>query len=417
MQIQLPVAMSDHVFHDLVSDFQQKHQRQALLVADENTYPVCGWQVDEKLQEAGIAVAKVILSGQPWVTADENSIIQVLKALNGQERTLIAVGSGTITDIVRFVCFQARLPFISVPTAASVDAYTSYTAAIIIGQVKHSIPAKPASSVFAHLPSLCTAPVRMTASGFGDMVAKYTALADWKLAHLLIDDVYEEVTAQQAEEALKLSMAQADAVRAASPVGITALMESLFTSGFCMVAVKSSRPAAGSEHSLAHFWEIKHRLNYMLESLHGEKTGVATVIASRLYENLRQLSRQEVARRLDHFCLPDSEKEFARIQEAYAGAGSQVITNRYSLLGAMHQRIDQVKDRLVSRWDEVLAIAAMVPPPYEIISLLERAGAPSQPGDIHVSEEEVDLAIQNAMYVRDRFTILELNRMLHLSSF
>jgi glycerol-1-phosphate dehydrogenase [NAD(P)+] len=57
------------------------------------------------------------------VIADEYSVHQVLKALDGREQTLIAVGSGTITDIVRFVCFQARLPFVSVPTAASVDAY------------------------------------------------------------------------------------------------------------------------------------------------------------------------------------------------------------------------------------------------------------------------------------------------------
>ena len=55
-------------------------------------------------------------------------------------------------------------------------------------------------------------------------------------------------------------------------------MESLRLSGDCMVNVKSSRPAAGSEHSLAHFGEIKHRLDPLPEALHGEKTGLASLI-------------------------------------------------------------------------------------------------------------------------------------------
>ncbi len=416
MQLQMPVYLSDRVFQDLARDFQQGRQQHALLVADENTYPVCGWQVDEKLREAGVGVTRLILSGQPSVIADEYSVLQVLKALDGQEQTLIAVGSGTITDIVRFVCFQARLPFVSVPTAASVDAYTSYTAAITVKHIKHSISAKPAGGVYAHLPSLCAAPMKMTAAGFGDMAAKYTALADWKLAHLLLDDAYDEATARQAEQALRQCMAHATAIPAALPGGIAALMESLFTSGHCMVAVKSSRPAAGAEHSLAHFWEITHPQDHAPEALHGERTGVAAVLISHLYEALRHLSRQEVARRLDHFSMPDPERESAQIQEAYPGVGSQVITSRNSLLGAMRQKIDQVKDRLGSRWEEIVAIASTVPPASEIVALLERVGAPSQPADIHVSDEEVNLAIQNAMYIRDRFTILELNRMLDLSS-
>jgi glycerol dehydrogenase-like iron-containing ADH family enzyme len=140
----------------------------------------------------------------------------------------------------------------------------------------------------------------------------------WKLAHLLLDDAYDEAIACQADQALRQCMAHAITIRAASPGGITALMESLLTSGHCMVAVKSSRPAAGAEHSLAHFWEITHRPDHAPEALHGERTGVAAVLISRLYEALRHLS-QEVVRRLDHFTIPDPQRRWRRFRRHTRG--------------------------------------------------------------------------------------------------
>ena len=122
------------------------------------------------------------------LSADETSIDRVLGALDNRADTLIAVGSGTITDIVRYTAFQTQRAFISVPTAASVDAYTSFTTSITLGGVKHSLLAQPARCVYVQVPTLAAAPPLLTASGFSDMLAKYTALADWKLAHLLNDD-------------------------------------------------------------------------------------------------------------------------------------------------------------------------------------------------------------------------------------
>lgn len=416
MQIQVPVTMSDHAFDDLAQAIKRSDQQKALLVADEHTYPACGWMVAERLNQHGIPLVEMILSGQPQVAPDEKHIVPVLEAIHGQEPALVAVGSGTITDIVRFVAFQVRLPFYVIPTAASVDAYTSYTAAITIGQVKKSILAKPASGVFAHLPTLCSAPPRLAAAGFGDMLAKTTGLADWSLAHLLVDESYDEEAAGQAAQALAACLEQAGAIRGATPAGITALMDSLFISGHCMVAVKSSRPAAGAEHSLAHFWEIQHQLASRPDALHGEKTGVASVIIAGLYAALRQLSRDETARRLERFQMPEPEVEMARVQAAYGAIGGLVVAGQASLLGTLRGKLDLIKERLLARWDEVLTIAASVPPPSELAALLKRAGSLSRPEEIRVSPEEVDLSIQNAMYVRDRFTILELNRILNLSA-
>lgn len=414
MQAQIPVFIGSNVFQDLVEYLRQAEPQQFLLVADDNTDHACGQLLEQHIRLAGLSLTKLVLSGQPRVVPDETSIVRVLQALNGQEQTLIAVGSGTITDIVRFVCCQARLPFISVPTAASVDAYTSYTAALSIGRGKQSFLAKPACGVFAHLPTICAAPRRMTAAGFGDMVAKYTALADWKIAHLITDDDYEETIAQQAAQALKVCVEQADEIGSATAAGVFVLMQSLFTSGFCMVAVKSSRPAAGAEHSLAHFWEIKHHQQHLPETLHGEKTGVAAVLISRLYEKLRGLSRDEASQKLAHFRLPDPAEEIIGIREAYGEAADQIITNRPSLLGKTDEKIERIQRRLIENWDEIQSVAHQVPGPDDVISLLKRGGAPTGIADIQVNEKEAAQALRYGMYVRDRLTILELAYLLNL---
>ena len=412
--VDVPVRMGDHVFFDLTVDLQGQEPARVLLVADENTYQACGQQVETAINEAGLPVNKIILPCEPLVTADETHIVQVLHALGGQDYTLAAVGSGTITDIVRYVAYQTRLPFILIPTASSVDAYTSFNAAMTLRQVKYSIPAKTAQIVYAHLPTLCAAPHRLTASGFGDMVAKFTALADWKLAHILSGDPYDVHVAQQAWEAVHACILQAKAIHLAEPHGIATLFDGLAVSGRCMVTLKSSRPAAGAEHSLAHFWEIYHQLNHLAESLHGEKTGVASVIVARLYEKLRCLSLQEAAQRLENFRLPDPQLEANRLRNILGPVAELMIANRPSFLGEMREKIPRVKAILLAHWDIIQDIASKVPSPEEITSLLETAGAVCDPGKIHIPVTEVEHALENAMYIRNRFTILELSQMLRL---
>ncbi len=102
------------------------------------------------------------------------------------------------------------------------------------------------------------------------------------------------------------------------------------------------------------------------------------MLVAQLYQALRQLSRHEVSRRLDHFALPDPQVELDRVQAAYGPVGRLVIANHSSLLGTLRGKIDQIKERIVSQWDEVLAIAETVPTPAEMVSWLETAGAPAR---------------------------------------
>jgi glycerol-1-phosphate dehydrogenase [NAD(P)+] len=410
----IAVCAGEDAFADLADDLRARPPRRVVLVSDENTFGACGQRVEEAVGAAGIPLKKVVFPGRPWLAADEASLAQVLLALDGQESLLAAVGSGTITDVVRLVAYQARLPFVSVPTAASVDAYASYTASISLSQVKYSLPAGPSQAIYAHLPTLWAAPCRMTASGFSDMVAKYTALADWKLAHLLVREPYHVAAARQAEQAVESCASRAAAIRDAQPEGITALFGGLLTSGRCMLTVRSSRPAAGSEHSLAHFWEIRHRQHHLTETLHGEKAGVAAVVIARLYEGLRCLTRQEAAHRLSHFTPPDPAAEAGRLCAALGPAAEAIVSGQASFLGGLGRKVDQVKANLLAHWEQIQAIAATVPAADTLAGLLESAGALSRPEQLEVEPGEVQQALETALYIRDRLTILELSRMLGL---
>ena len=75
----------------------------------------------------------------------------------------------------------------------------------------------------------------MIAAGFGDMVAKYTSVADWKLAHVLWESSYEDGIAQRMARALRDCVEYAGEIGRATSEGVRRLMEGLVESGFCML--------------------------------------------------------------------------------------------------------------------------------------------------------------------------------------
>src|SRR5450759_4467873 len=106
-----------------------------VLVADQNTYPAMGKAVEAALKGRGADVITVVLTGDE-VIADEHYLLQVLFRTDQQDRVFIAVGSGTVTDLTRFVSFKTRTSFISVPTAPSVDGFTSIGAPLVFDGLK-----------------------------------------------------------------------------------------------------------------------------------------------------------------------------------------------------------------------------------------------------------------------------------------
>jgi glycerol-1-phosphate dehydrogenase [NAD(P)+] len=413
MKSDLPIFIGPEVLTRLVPFCQSRGLRRFLLVADGNTYDALGRRVETTLKEQGWHVRTALLNGGE-VLADERRVFDVLFHADGQELTYLAVGSGTVTDITRYASYCARNPFISLPTAPSVDAYASGGAALTMGGYKLTVPGQAPLAILADLPTLRAAPRAMIAAGFGDMLGKYSSLADWRLGALLLDEAYNVEIAARAERALLECVAQASQIGSATEAGILTLMEGLLESGLCMTELGSSRPASGSEHLLSHFWELRRMHEGLPALLHGAKVGVGTVLAAQRYAALRGLTRQEAVDRLAAAPQPSQEEEIARIRRTYGTVAERIIANHLPFLQRMEANAQMVRRRIKERWAEVQAIAASVPPPHVIVELLNRVGAPSDPQALGLSQEYVPQALQSSRYLRARFTVDTLGRLMGL---
>ncbi len=406
-----PIYIGSNAVGELINFCHQKALTRFFMVVDQNTYPALGKKVEESLIQAGINVKTICLEGAE-IIADESTLVQVLLQVGEDARPFIAVGSGTITDITRYISYVTRMPFISLPTAPSVDGYTSMNAPLVILRVKETIKAHGPLAVFADLGTLCQAPKAMIAAGFGDMLGKLTALADWKLSHLLMDEPYDAEVAARAARALASCIDNAAEIGAASEIGIRILLEGLIETGLCMLKVGMSHPASGSEHHVSHFWEMKLLQENRPAILHGAKVGVATALMAGAYQSLRQLTPDQVSSILSGARLPNRETEVNAIRQAFGPIADQIIAIQEPYLSMTPEAFEAFKAKISAHWSEILAITAMVPDPETIKGWLTAVSGPTTPTELGLNDGYVQQAVGYAYCLRSHFTLLTFRHLL-----
>ena len=417
----LETNLPDHVFYycgdsaidQLLAFCQVNHYQRFLLICDRNTHSVLGERVETALIARGWEVLKVVLEGEE-VIADEEYLAQVFFRADGEPRLYLAVGSGTITDIARFCSHRSGNPFAVIPTAPSVDGFASLISPVVIRRFKDTAYCRPPVGIFADIQALCQAPPRMIAAGFGDMLGKYTALADWKLASLIWEEPHHPEIAQRMRNALNSCVQKAGEIGRAEPAGIAGLMHGLVESGVCMLLNGNSRPASGAEHHLSHYWEMKLLRQGRPAILHGAKVGVGTARIARQYEVIRKLPQTEVKHRLEQASLPDREREQAEIRTVFGPAASQVEIEQRRFWSVTDSQFALLKERVYHHWGDIQHLAAEVPPVERINDLLEKVAAPSNALMLGLSSEDESEALRYAHYLRKQFTVTKLGRVLGL---
>jgi glycerol-1-phosphate dehydrogenase [NAD(P)+] len=343
-----------------------------VVVYDRNTYLAAGEKLIEFLMNDFEEVIGINIKenkhGQ--VIANEESLVQVLIETPNDTDVLIAVGSGTIHDIVRYAGYKMNIPFISVPTAASVDGFTSKGAPLILRGVKQTIQTAAPIAVFADIDVIKAAPREMAAAGFGDILGKYTSLLDWEISKLIGNEPYHEGAALLTLKALETCVEYVEEISNADEKGITILMNVLIESGLVMQILDYSRPASGAEHHLSHYWEMYLLKTNQKQLLHGAKVGVATTMIVELYKkNWEKLLRSE------------------RIKNTVYGNG-----------------IEQYGEYIFS-------VIEQLPSPNELKQLLEKVGGPSTVEELGIPQEVVIESLNEAYHLRDRCTgLLLLNQ-------
>ncbi len=383
------------------------------LVADANTWKAAGEEALAELRGAGLA-SRATVFDEPYLAADARSILRLLLDDDPRERLYVAVGSGTITDIVRFACHRTGRGFVSLATAPSVDAYSSIVAPLVVDGGKRTVPAAAPVAVFADTEVLARAPRPMIAAGFGDMLCKFTAVADWRLGSLLWGEPFDEAIARRSVAAARSCADAAPAIGAASPEGVVALMRALVESGLCMAEAGHSRPASGAEHQYSHFWELRLLREGRPPVLHGLKVAIGTLEAARLWDGVRGLSKSQAAERLGRAAPPRREAEEALIREAFGDAAEEAIACQERFLSMGTAERESLMAAIIDGWDGILALAASVPGLAETRRLLALAGCPTDARELGLGQLEIALGMRSAHSIRDRFTVKKLALMIGL---
>jgi glycerol-1-phosphate dehydrogenase [NAD(P)+] len=403
--------LGNQAVEDLIAYCRQKDYHRFLMVADDRTYAALGARVETALRECGWEVKPVVFHEEE-VTPDEASVFQVLYRAEDADWTYLAVGTGTLTDITRFSSHRTHRPFISLPTAPSVDGFTSPSSSLSIARVKTTVIGKPPEAVIADLDVLCNAPRAMIASGFGDILGKAIALADWNLGRLVWNEPYNGEIAARVRRTLDAVLESANEIGAATPQGIARLMSGLSDSGICMLDFGNSRPAAGIEHYMSHFLEMKLLREGRPAVLHGAKVALCSIVTAEYYARLRQIKRAEAEYRLSRAGWPRREDEVNAIRAAYPDIAERVIGEMGPFLDMSPSGIANLKTLILSHWEEIQAAAAQVPAPERLKEYMRAVGGQTEPAGLGLSQMEVRQALLYGHYFRNRFSVVKLARIL-----
>lgn len=377
-----------------------------LLVADENTYRAAGEVVARLLNGSGFTLRECILRRFNRVIADERALVETLVNVESDTKFLIAVGSGTLNDITRYISYKTGKPYAVVATAPSMDGYASSVAALTINGCKRTYEATPPMAIIGDVDILTQAPLEMIQAGLGDILGKYTSLADWQLGRFINGESYavevEKKVRSAVDECVRLAGSSLDSQ------AIKSLMEALVTSGVAMLEWGNSRPASGSEHHVSHFLEMHDTLAGNEGHLHGAKVGIAEIYTTSLYHRVFSLSLDEVKWRMDHR-QPETVAAYEqRVRKAYGPLAEEVMQELKGYYLDEQKRAERQKN-ILKHWENLQAwVRENVPSSEYIKDLLLKTGAPASFAELGIPDELVRQALHNAKEVRQRYTIFRL---------
>lgn len=378
-----------------------------MVVCDTRTMTAAGQCCIDALKSAEIKHILHIIAGDE-IIPNEAVLGELLMAHRPQVDLLIAVGTGTINDLCKYLSYHLGIPYIVVATAPSMDGFASIGAALITDNLKTTYDTHVPIAIIGDVEVLKNAPMDMITAGLGDILGKYTCLTDWKLAKIVTHEYYCPVIAEMVEQSIQRVVANAGQVLQRDPFAITAIMEALVVVGVAMSFVGNSRPASGSEHHISHYWEMCFLFAGRKPVLHGTKVGIGTVLSCYLYNRLKviepnfDLARQSVI----DFDYTQWEKEMHRtfLQAADGVIELEKKTDKNSV--ESHRARIEIIQR---EWPQIIRIIEeSIPSTGEIIDMLSHLGAPTYPVQVGVDSKMVSDSVVVAKEVRDRYTILQL---------
>jgi len=399
-------------------------------VADENTRRVAGNDLEAALASGGIEIAgEYVFPAEPRLHADYEHVetlkgnIAPLKgapdgAPNGASpRPLVpvAVGSGTINDLVKQASGELSLPYLCVPTAASVDGFTSFGSAILKDGFKQTLSCPAPRCIVADTGVLSRAPAWLSSSGFADLAGKLCAGADWLVAdtaailgakgaarieskawamvqHGLRDYIARSLTAVEGDE---------DALKA--------LFEALSVTGFAMQYAQDSRPCSGTEHLFAHVWEMENLSVDGVPVTHGHKVAIGSLADTAFLETFFA-DPKGPPRPPDGYRRPTVDERVAEAKAAFANSPAldsviKTIIDKYQ----DEKALAGIRDGINDVWKDLRAkVLEQLMPYTELKAAFVKSRCPVLPGEINLTRSAVIDCARRAQMIRLRYNGVDL---------
>ncbi|MFN8048274.1 MAG: sn-glycerol-1-phosphate dehydrogenase [Ancrocorticia sp.] len=408
------IAFGDDVLADTGKIFAAEFPgAKVLVVADENTFGAAGDVVVASLKEAGVEFVEdpYVFPGTPTLYAGYENVEILREHARPLENTVIcSIGGGTLNDIAKLASGELDRPYMNVCTAASVDGYASFGASIAKDgfKITRNCPAPVAlvadNDVMAH------APQRLTATGYGDLIEKIPAGADWILADLLGIEAIDDYVWSLVQGPLRESLAYPAELAQGDVKAIELLAEGSIMSGLAMQAAKSSRPASGAGHQFSHTWEMEgHGLDWEPPLSHGFKVGIGTVASCAMWEIFLKKSVEDF----------DIEKALAAVKspEQIESEVRGALAPRMQEEAVKHSLKKRTEgDELVARiellkkvWPELKErCEAQLITAQDAMDRLKAVGAPYHPEMIDIDWDRFRETHFKAQMIRDRYTVLDI---------
>ncbi|WP_028707911.1 sn-glycerol-1-phosphate dehydrogenase [Propionicicella superfundia] len=386
--------------------------RAGIIVADENHWRVAGRQVVESLTSAGVRLLDpYVFPGTPTLYAGYDNVETVREELRGKDAVPIAVASGTLNDIVKRACGELEIEYLCVATAASMDGYASYGASITKDGFKQTLTCPAPAVIVADLDIMAGAPERLTATGFGDLIEKVPAGADWIICDELGIEKIDPYVWSLVQGPLRESLADPQGCKDGDPEAISGLASGLVMSGLAMQAYQSSRPASGGGHHFSHLWEMEHYgLDWDPPLSHGFKVGLGTVSVAALYE---VVLAADLASAIDVDAAvaawPTWDETEAQLKAALTPDLHEpaLAQTRGKYLGS-----DEVRARLeltIERWPVIeKRLREQLLPAAVLKEKLDTVGAVTHPSQIGMPMDRFRDTYHRARWIRTRFVLTDL---------
>ena len=276
MQLPREILIGDNVT-DLTAEICRRlgFKDSAFLVTGEKTFEILGKRIRDHLQDAGFETKCHIAR---LTTADEVKSIEA-EISEFMPEVVFGIGGGSKIDLAKFSSSELHIPFISVPSSASHDGIASPVASLDFLGKPYSVMAQSPIAIIVDTEVIINSPYRLIASGCGDVLAKFTAVRDWRLAHSIKNEYYGDYAANLAELGARHIVKNAKSIKPNNKEGLRILLEALISCGVSMGIAGSSRPCSGSEHLFSHALKKLRKT----PPLHGESCGVGTILMAYLH--------------------------------------------------------------------------------------------------------------------------------------